>query len=499
MSVTIRDTMTDPALFGSQFAGDSFTAWRALLAGFYGLPLDDAEAKHWKALTRRETPTQAHDELWLVIGRRGGKSQATALLAVFEAAFKDYTDRLAPGEMATVLVVSVDRKAARAVFRYVVGLLRSNPMLERMIVREDRESVELSNRTIIEIGTASFRSTRGMTYAFVCIDEIAFLRSEDSANPDRAIVEAIRPGLASLQGKLVALSSPYAKKGELFQAYKRYFGKQSSILVAQASSRYMNPGLPERVVTEAYERDPESAKSEYGGANGAEFRSDLEQFVTPEIVDGCTVPGRYELPPVEGIKYTSFCDPSGGTGKDNMTLAIAHREDEGVVIDALRVVKPPFSPEQTISDFASLLKEYRCTRVTGDRFAGGYPRELFRKHSIEYCLSDRPASDIFRDALPLLNSGRVELPEHKQLRAELINLERRTARSGKDTISHPVGQHDDAAVACMGACIESNKPTATPRVRSLASDGDPVRGRLAAAKDTARRGDPFGLDEGGFF
>ena len=39
MSVTIRDAMTDPALFGGVFGGDSFAAWRALLAGFHGLPL----------------------------------------------------------------------------------------------------------------------------------------------------------------------------------------------------------------------------------------------------------------------------------------------------------------------------------------------------------------------------------------------------------------------------------------------------------------------------
>ena len=35
MSVTIRDAMTDPALFGEQFAADTWIAWRALLAGFY--------------------------------------------------------------------------------------------------------------------------------------------------------------------------------------------------------------------------------------------------------------------------------------------------------------------------------------------------------------------------------------------------------------------------------------------------------------------------------
>lgn len=467
MTVTIRDAMQDPALFGGQFGGESFTAWRALLAGFYGLKLEQSEYKAWRKITRRPAPVAPSEELWLAIGRRGGKSQATALLAVYEAAFKDYSDRLAPGEMATVLVVAVDRKAARAVFRYVTGLLRSNPMLERMIVREDRESVELSNRTIIEIGTASFRSTRGMTYAFACIDEIAFLRSDDSANPDKAIIEAIRPGLATLNGKLVALSSPYARRGELWEHHKRYFGKESEILVAQAPTAVMNPTLPARVIAQAYERDEASAKAEYGAC----FRSDVEGFVSREVIDACTIEGRHELPPVSDRTYHAYVDPAGGSGKDAMTMAIAHKEGESVVVDAIRVRKPPFSPEAVSEEFASLCKDYRCTSVTGDRYAGEYAREPFRKHGVDYHLSDRTASDQFRDLLPLLNSGRVELLDHKQSLAELLNLERRTSRAGKDTISHPANGHDDAINSVSGAVLlahgkpKSNAAILIPRRR----------------------------------
>jgi len=43
-AVTIRDVMTDPALFGEQFAGDTWHHWRALLAGFYGLPFERCRA-----------------------------------------------------------------------------------------------------------------------------------------------------------------------------------------------------------------------------------------------------------------------------------------------------------------------------------------------------------------------------------------------------------------------------------------------------------------------
>ena len=146
MSVTIRDVMTDAQLFGHTFGGDSFAAWRELLGGFYGLSLSDAEAEVFRTLTgRRETPAEAHDELWLVVGRRGGKSHVAALVAVFEAAFKDHRDKLAVGEWATVLLIAADRPQARTLLRYVRGMFE-HPMLKPLVLRETAEGLELRNR-----------------------------------------------------------------------------------------------------------------------------------------------------------------------------------------------------------------------------------------------------------------------------------------------------------------------------------------------------------------
>jgi hypothetical protein len=44
---------------------------------------------------------------------------------------------------------------------------------------------------------------------------------------------------------------------------------------------------------------------------------------------------------------------------------------------------------------------YRVSRVTGDRYAGEFPRELFRKHGIAYELAKQTKSELFRDLLPL--------------------------------------------------------------------------------------------------
>ncbi|WP_299232575.1 hypothetical protein [uncultured Halomonas sp.] len=444
MSVNIREVMTDPALFGSQFGGESFKPWRALLSGFYGDPLEDDELRAWQEVTKRQkAPTEPHDELWMAIGRRGGKSQATALLAVYEAAFRDYSDRLSPGEMATCLVVAVDRKAARAIFRYVSGLLRSNPMLERMIVREDRESIELSNRTIIEVGTASFRSTRGMTYAFACIDEVAFLRSEDSANPDREIIDAIRPGLATLGGKLVCLSSPYARRGELWENYRRHFGQEGDILVAQAPTRVMNPSLPAKVVERAYERDEASASAEYG----AQFRSDIESFVSLEDLEAVTRSSPLVRPYDNRYKYFAFVDPAGG-GSDEYTMAVGHREDSVLVVD--RVDAARGVPAEITARYAAILEEYRVKTINLDKYGGSWPADEFGKHGITAEHSPKVRSELYIDSLQAITSGRVELPPDGRMQHQWTALERRTSRAGRDTVDHPPSGSDDRANAAAG-------------------------------------------------
>ena len=447
--MNIVDVMTDPALFGNHFGGDTWKRWRSLIAGFYGLKTD---ARMFKQLTNRKPPKNASNEFHIVVGRRGGKSNISALMAVYEACFNDYTDKLAPGEISTVFVLAADRKQARSVMRYIRGLLESNPMLERMIVKDNPDTIELSNRCAIEIMTASFKSVRGYTVAAAICDEIAFW-SDGGANPDKEILNALRPAMATLNGKLICLSSPYARRGVLWEAFKKHFGKDGRVLVAKAPTLLMNPTIPKEVVKQARLDDPASAAAEFD----AEFRKDVETFISQEAIDAVTVPGRRELAPLKDLSYVAFVDPSGGSA-DAMTLAIAHTEGEKIVIDAMRSRKPPFSPESVVDEFCEFLKTYRIRQVTGDRFAAEWPREQFAKRGVHYKTSDKVKNEIYRDLLPLINSARVELPDDEALRRELIGLERRTARGGKDSIDHAPGSHDDLINSVAGALVLCSNP-----------------------------------------
>jgi hypothetical protein len=137
-----------------------------------------------------------------------------------------------------------------------------------------------------------------------------------------------------------------------------------------------------------------------------------------------------------------------------MTLAIAHREDDGVaVLDCVREVRAPFQPENVVMDFCQTLTSYGIGVVTGDRYGGEWPREQFSKRNITYRPSEKVKSDIYRDMLPILNSRRCQLLDIPRLISQFHGLERRTARGGKDSIDHGPGAHDDISNSVAGAIV----------------------------------------------
>lgn len=449
---SILDALTNPQLFGPSFKGDSWEVWKAFLAALFALPMTEGQLAAYKRHTGRETaPTTQFGEAALVIGRRGGKSRVLATIAAYLATFRDYSPYLAPGEVATVAVLASTRAQARSIFRYTSGVLKSVPALASLITDESNEAITLSNRVVIEIQPASFRATRGYSFAAVLCDEIAFWRIEaESANPDTEILRALRPGMASIPGAILLLaSSPYAKKGALYEAFRRHHGKDKGrVLVWQAATQDMNPQIDPEIIAEAYESDPEAARAEYG----AEFRDDLADFVTREAIDAVTMWGRLEVPLMGGVTYQAFADPSGGAN-DAFTLAVAHLEGDVGVLDAILEIRPPFDPDVAVSQCAELLKRYNIKRVTGDRYAGEWPVSRFASHGITFDQSAKPKSDIYHDFLPLVNSRRIELLESTRLAAQLCGLERRTSRSGRDSIDHAPGGHDDLANAVAGVLV----------------------------------------------
>lgn len=452
--ISLIDAMDDDRLFAPWFRRrrESWSAWRVFIKAMFGLEMDAEDLALYRQCTgRADPPNAAFAVAYLICGRRAGKTFCLALICVFIACFRNFEEFLAPGERGTIMLIASDRRQARSCLRYMAALLKEVPLLAKRIEREVADGFDLQGRISIEVTTASMKSVRGYTVVAAVLDEAAFFSTEDgSASPDAEIVAAIRPAMVTIPGALLLVaSSPYAKRGILWDAFKNHFGKDADpTLVWQAASKLMNSTIPQEFLDAEYEKDPISAASEYG----AQFRSDLEEFVSIDTIMQCVSDGIYERPRERGIKYQAFLDPAGGSGKDSFTMAIGHRDKAtGIsVLDVIREMKPPFSPEAVVADYANVLKSFAISKVIGDRFAGMWCVELFRKHGITYDPSAKPKSDLYRDALPLLNSRKADLLDHKRLVQQFVGLERRVARSGKDSIDHAPNGHDDLCNVVAG-------------------------------------------------
>lgn len=457
--ITMRRALADKHVLGSLLAGDSWSAWRVILIAAMGEALTNDERTLFAQLTNRDhEPGQRVEEFIGAIGRRGGKSRAMSVLATYIAGCCTHPS-LVPGERGILLIIAQDQRNADGILNYIEANFKQSPILRQLIKSRIARTLRLTNGLDIEVRPADFRNLRGPTYIAVIADEVAFWYTDNSSNPDDEILAAVRPGLATTDGPLILISSPYARKGELWRMYDRHFGAKGDplVLVAQGASRTFNPSLNQSVVDRAMEKDPVSARAEYL----AEFRTDLEAFVRIEVVRDCTDKGIYERPPQRNITYAGFIDPSGGSS-DSFTLCIGHYEvsTNKVIIDLLREVTPPFSPEFVCQSFSDTLKRYGISTVKSDRYAGIWVIEQIGKFGIIAEQTADPKSTLYENMLPLLNA-RISLLNHPKANNQICALERSTTRRATEAIDHPSGQHDDLANVIAGIatlCVGENAP-----------------------------------------
>ena len=429
----------------------TFSTWIVPLKALFDLRLTKGELPLWRQCTNRENPPKGpFRELWCVVGRRGGKSFMASVIAVYLALFHDFSKYLVPGERGVIQIVAADRNQARVIFRYISAILRSDPILEQHISNETQEVIELNTGIDIQIQTCSFRTIRGRTVVCGIFDEVAFWRVE-GANPDKEILAAIRPSMATIpESKLIVVSSPYARSGILYEHLRDHHGKEhGEILVWQAPTRVMNPTISQDFIDREMQKDPSAARAEWQ----AQFREDIEDFLAVEVIESLVIAGRRDLPPNSDHYYYGFCDPSGGR-HDAFTLAIGHY-DEGsnkYVIDLLRAWQAPFNPEEVAKEAAEILKRYNLHEVVGDRYSGAWVEQAFDKGGIDYESCAVPKSDLYLSFEAFANMGKVELPDNKKLVSELRLLERRRGKAGKDSVDHPPRGRDDRANAVAGLC-----------------------------------------------
>jgi len=128
--------------------GASWDHWRTILRAAYALPMTDAELAFFAEVSGgRAPPTKRVRELWLVVGRRGGKKAITSLMVAHAASLFDGKRRqiagvtlpqLRPGERATIFCLANDRDQAGVALRYIESYFDDIPELAGMVTRKTR-------------------------------------------------------------------------------------------------------------------------------------------------------------------------------------------------------------------------------------------------------------------------------------------------------------------------------------------------------------------------
>lgn len=450
--MNIINAFWDDKVFGNCFPEKhkgSWKNWLVFLKAIYGIQMNKGEFKIYQECTeRRFESKEGYDSFFAIVGRRGGKSRIVSLIAAYEAVFGKWKKHLAPGQTAHIFIMGRDKDQAKNVFAYIRAFLGN---FQDLIKNEKVETIELTNGITLIIKAASSKGVRGYTTAGIILDELAFFPATetDSANPAEEIIQALVPGLLP-HGKLTGISTPRGKLGYLYKAYEaNYANDDSKVLIWKANTDFMNPGYETEQKNRLIELGISKVTTEYD----AEFEENVRTYIPEELLDISIDKYIYERSYDKEKKYRAFIDPAGGSGKDSMTMAIAHQEGNLAILDCVREVKPRFEPKVVAKNFAEILRSYGIYEVRADKYGGEWVTTEFKEHGIRYIPSADDKSKIYYEFAGVLALGQARLLDISEMKKQFLVLERHLGGK-EEKIDHLRGQNDDVANAAAGVVVD---------------------------------------------
>ncbi len=394
-------------------------------------------------------------EITLLVGRRGGKSLLSAIVALYELLRPETRAALSPGEAAVVPVISRTRDTARTVYEVAQYHARTSPLIRPLVqntldgtsFREIEFAYDDRNPLYLRVMPARHWAVLGRAVPCAVLDEFAFFPQE-GASTDRDVVEALEPSLAQFDphGKVVEISSPWIKGGRAFDRWRQRAELRDGF-VFTATSKEFNPGLSDAFLARAQSKDPVAFTRNFM----AEFTDAIDSFLDAASVDACVQAGRREVPPQPGVQYRGFLDAA--FKRDRFVFVVASKHGDRMRIDLLRRWYPPVKLELVLAEIGAVVREYTLREaIEGDQFASEPMRRLLQKECgvgyKEITLTAQSKVEVFGTLKTIVHQERVELPDDRETLAELRALECRVTPAGSVQIGHPLGGgvHDDAAV-----------------------------------------------------
>ncbi len=111
--------------------------------------------------------------------------------------------------------------------------------------------------------------------------------------------------------------------------------------------------------------------------------------------------------------------------------------------------RPPFDPRQAVLKFCHALRQYNCSTVTADAYAGLTFAMDFQSQGVQFRKSQRDKTEIYEAFEPHLNAGEIELLDVPILTEQLMCL----VVKGRH-VDHETGQHDDWVSIGIGSGLK---------------------------------------------
>lgn len=386
----------------------------------------------------------ARKYILLRLGRGSGKTTMCSAFCVYTCVTFDCSSA-GPGAVPYVMVVAPDRPTAKLSVRMCREMIRGVPALERLIVIDQDQLIQLRRPDGHMVRIESFAATRGGAsmrgrdiMAFL-MDEAEFFTStsegegREYAVNDRDIFNALTPRMMrGSRGMLI--STPWPAETLMGTMFEDNWGKCKTGVAIKASTlmvRGEDPAIQEMIQQELT-RDPENARRELfcelEGLSGGEFFD--HNALKTSLEDNQEFPQPYN----PAWPVAIGCDL--GFTRDSSAIAVVQFDGKYYRLIYAEELKPkpgkPLKPSEVIKRFAEIAKRNGASGVIAD----SYYREALKEQLSESGLSiweapegTKGKADVFQRTRGVLHEGFCKVPD--------VAIGRRLIAQAKLVVSKP--------------------------------------------------------------
>ena len=500
------------------------------LKAMYGMKLDDSsktidvpdivnerilysfsekEFLRWLYAEKRCNVEETEGHIWqnliLAWGRRSGKSTLSACISNYEmykllkrgdpAKFYDQN----PGAVVSILNVAPTDDQASVVFEMTQTMAMRCPYIKDRSLHQSMTYFDLQTDVDLNMygkpraslmsvsGGCSSNALRGQNAIVIIMDEMAHFIDNNGRFSGSEVYNALEPSRLTFRsdGKVICISSPYAKFGKFYELWQESFQNTEMTLAFKMYSSMVNPTkCPTEILKSARKSDRTKFMCEYGG----EFSDTITAWIEDEAeYKQCVVNRQPTGRGVHDVSY--FFGIDLGFKNDGSAVSIVHKENNKIVLDYSNVWysgssdvweddKSIYRPcnkfatmdlirmSDIVEEIKELVKWFPAKGGVFDQHNGYALAELFLKEHLQQFemenFSDTTNSEVYQLAKRLYAEQLLEIYDHPILTKEMLTLEAEKRSRDKVIVRAPVrkGAHDDISdsfVRAVWLCYKNFK------------------------------------------